>query len=120
MKKPENSNDEFANNVFNNMMDLFFKPEIKKRTEQGLLSEEFQLLAAQAIIYPDGRQPIIKLNAEVSAEVKIKKNVNKEVENFWPSTEQIENIKLRDEEFLNCGHVTIILFNNGKASISLL
>ena len=105
--------EEFANKVFKNMMDLFFNPEIALRKEQGLLQKDFLLTAAQAILLPNGSLPIIRLNSEVVAEVKIKKEVNQNVENFWPSSEQIESIKIAEKEFLNCGHVTIILFSDG-------
>ena len=113
MKNQEAVDNEFANNVFNNMMDLYFNPEIKKRKQENLIPDNFTLIAAQAIIYPDGRQPAIKFNNEVSAEVRLKKEVNKDVEGFSPVVSEIEFIKLRDEEFLNCGHVTIIMFSDG-------
>lgn len=109
----EKSNDKFSGNVFTNMMNLFFNPEITKRKAENSIDDSFELLAAQAIIFPDGRQTIINLNNEVSATVKLKKEADKGIEGFMASTEQIEYVKLRDEEFLNCGHVTIILFNDG-------
>lgn len=109
----EKPNDDFSNNVFTNMMNLFFNPEITKRKAENSIDDSFELLAAQAIIFPDERQTIINLNSEVSAIVKLKKVANKDNDGFKASTEQIEYVKLKDEEFLNCGHVTIILFNDG-------
>lgn len=104
---------EFANNVFNNMMDLFFNPEIAKRKEEKLLSENFQMIAAQAIIFPDGRMPLIRFNEDVKAEVKLKKEVNNDKNNFWPSQNEVNTIKLVEKDFMNCGHITIILLNDG-------
>lgn len=113
MDSEEQKNSEFANNVFNNMHELFFNPEIAKRKEQNLLSEDFTLVAAQAILFPDGRPHIVRLNNEVSVEVKLKKGVDKDVEDFWPSNSEVEYVKLNEQEFLDCGHVTLILFKDG-------
>ncbi|HMK17149.1 MAG TPA: hypothetical protein VK492_03035 [Chitinophagaceae bacterium] len=113
MDTPEHDNSEFANNVYKNMMDLFFNPEINRRKEQNLLPENFTLLAAQAIFFPDGRPHIVRLNEEISVEVKLKKGVDPNVNNFWASTYEVEQIKLNESEFLNCGHSTLILFKDG-------
>lgn len=113
METPENDNSEFADNVYKNMMDLFFNPEIRRRKELNLLPENFTLLAAQAIFFPDGRPHIVRLNEEVSVEVKLKKGVDPTVKNFWASTYEVDHIKLNENEFLNCGHSTLILFNDG-------
>ena len=67
-------------------MDLFFNPEINRRKEQNLLPENFTLLAAQAIFFPDGRPHIVRLNEEVSVEVKLKKGVDPKAKDFWAST----------------------------------
>lgn len=113
MKTENAENLEFANNVFENMNELFFNPEIAKRKEQNLISDDFTLLAAQALLFPDGRPHIVRLNDEVSVEVKLKKGVDKKVKDLWPSRNEIEYIKLNEEEFLDCGHVTMILFKDG-------
>jgi len=113
METPEKDNSEFADNVYKDMMDLFFNPEINRRKEQKLLPENFTLLAAQAIFFPDGRPHIVRLNEEVSVEVKLKKGVNPTVKDFWASTYEVEHIKLNESEFLNCGHSTLILFKDG-------
>lgn len=73
-----------------------------------LLDESFQLLAAQAIIFPDSRPPLIRLNGEVSADLKLKKGTDTTVENFWPSAADVLKIKLKEGEFVNCAHVTMI------------
>jgi hypothetical protein len=113
METEDQESSEFANNVFKNMHELFFNPEIAKRKEQNLIPDDFTLIAAQALLFPDGRPHIVRLNNEVSVEVKLKKGVDKEDKDFWPASSEIEYVKLNEEEFLDCGHVTLILFRDG-------
>lgn len=95
------------------MMELFFNPEIAKRKKDKQLPEDFTLVAAQAILFPASRPHIVRFNSEVSAEVKLKKGVEKDTKDFWPSSSDVEYVKLNEEEFLDCGHVTLILFKDG-------
>jgi hypothetical protein len=113
METEETENSEFANNVFNNMHELFFNPEIATRKTLKLIPEDFTLVAAQAILFPDGRPHIVRLNSEVSVEVKLKKGVDKDAPDFWPSSGDVEYVKLNEKEFLDCGHITLILFKDG-------
>ena len=106
-EQPE-SGAEFAQNAFDNFMALFFQPEIDRRKSLQLIEEPFQLLAAQAIIFPDGRPPLIRLNGEVSADLKLKKGTDTTVENFWPSSGDVLKIKLIEGEFGNCAHITLV------------
>lgn len=106
-------NGEFDNNVYKNFMDFYFNPEINRRRESKLLTEEFILTAAQVLFFPDGRTPIIRLNEEVAAEVKLKKGVDQTKEKFWPTIEDVEDIRLYEKDFLNCGHATLVLLIDG-------
>jgi hypothetical protein len=99
---------DFANNAFNNIMALYFQPEIERRQAQQLIPNPFDLLAAQAIIFPDGRPPLIRFNNEVSADLKLKPGTDTTIENFWPSRQDILGVKLKEGEFENCGHITMI------------
>ena len=112
METSKSPTSEFENNVYKNMMDTFFDSEITRRKRQNLLPENFRLLAAQAIFFPDGRPHVVKLNEEVSVEVKLKKGIDANVKDFWPSTLDVERILLKEDEFLNCGHATVILFKD--------
>ncbi len=94
-------------------MDLFFNPEIERRRQLNMLPENFMLLAAQAIFFPDGRPHIVRLNEEVSAEVKVKKGIDTSSPNFWAKIDEVEHVSLNDTAFLNCGHSTLILFKDG-------
>lgn len=99
--------------IYNDFMHLFYTPEINRRKELGLLNDDFKLSAAQVIFFSDGRQNIVRLNEEVSAQVKIKKGVDISNNGFWPSTKDVEFIKLNENQFLNCGHATLILLKDG-------
>lgn len=104
--------DNFAENAFNNIMEIYFNPEIEKRKQEGLLKDDFELLAAQALIFPDERKTIIRFNDEVSANVKIKEGVDKTVTDFFPDCDEVESIDINEEEFLDCGHIIIIRFKD--------
>jgi hypothetical protein len=92
--------DDFANNAFNNIMALYFQPEIERRQAQQLIPK--------AIIFPNGRPPLIRFNNEVSADLKLKPGTDTTIENFWPSRQDILGVKLKEGEFENCGHITMI------------
>lgn len=113
MDTTQNDCSEFANNVFKGHMDLFFNPEIEKRKSLNTLPDNFRLIAAQAIFFPDERPHIVRLNGEVSAEVKVKKGVDTSSPDFWATIDEVEYVKLNEQEFLNCGHSTLILFKDG-------
>lgn len=103
----------FSDNVFKNFRDLFFDPEITRRKKEKTIKDDFQLLAAQVIFFPNGEKPIIRLNQEVKATVKVKKNTDITARNFGINNDEVEAIIFDDEEYQNCGHVTMILFKNG-------
>ncbi|HOW30996.1 MAG TPA: hypothetical protein PLP88_05480 [Bacteroidales bacterium] len=106
-------NSKAAYNVFKNNMDLFFNPEIERRKQLNTLPENFVLFAAQAIFFPDGRPYIVRLNEEVSVEVKLKEGINRTHSSFWPELKEVEYVKLNEKDFSNCGHSTLILFKDG-------
>ena len=108
----ENDQD-FANTVLNNFMGLFFVPEINQRKTLGLITEEFCLLKAQAIIFPNGSPTLIRINDEVQAEIVLKPGVDSTADSFSPSANEVITFKLCEPELMNCGHVTLIYLNEG-------
>ena len=64
------------------------------------------------IFFSDGKPYIVRLNEEVSAEVILKPEVYSSSEGFWPSSSDVEYVKLNESEFLDCGHVTLILLKD--------
>lgn len=105
-------NNSFNDNAFSNLYQIYFQPEIDRRIRLGLLRNDSPILAAQVIIFADLRDNISRLNDEVVAKVKIKEGVNKEDPNFDPNCEDVEKIEICEEEYLNCGHITMIQFKN--------
>jgi len=101
---------EFSENVFEGFRNSFFNPEIARRKKEKLISEDFQLLAAQVIFSPNGELPLIRLNEEVSATVKVKEGYKDKIhdENYWASHDEVEKIIFEEKEYQNCGHVTMI------------
>lgn len=108
----KNQDEIFVENAFKNLIEIYFNPEIERRKENKTLDENFELYAAQALIFPDERQNIIRLNDEVSTKVKIKEGVDKSVKGFFPNSEDVESIDINEEEYLDCGHVIIIRFTD--------
>ena len=104
---------EFSNNVFENFMGLFFQPEITRRKIVGTITEPFSLLAAQVIFFPDGRQPEVRLNEEVSAEIKLKEGIDYDQKDFWPNLDDVKSLKLNEGRFEDCGHATLVLLKDG-------
>jgi len=104
---------EFADNVFKSFNDLFFDPEIQKRKLQNQIEEPFYLIAAQAVLFSNGKQPIIRINSEVKAKVKIKKGIDITDKDYWASRNEVEEIIFDDSENLDAGHVTMIHFKDG-------
>ncbi len=109
---PDTDN-EFSSNVFNSFMDLFFQPEITRRKALGILVEPFTLVAAQVIFFPDGRQPTIRLNEEVRAEIKLKKGLDPDQKDFWATRNDVKSLKLNESDLQDCGHATLILLKDG-------
>lgn len=95
-------------------MELWFEPEIKKRQEKGDAPNPFELYAAQALFFADGRSREIRLNEEVQTvkEVKLKAGVSKKAGDpiFEDELEDIRSINLPPSEDANCGHFTLISF----------
>lgn len=104
---------QFADNVFKHFNDLFFNPEIERRRLRNEIQEPFYLIAAQVIFFGNGNQPIVRINEEVKAEVKIKKSVDITQKDFWASRDEVEKIIFNDPKNLDSGHVTMILFRDG-------
>ena len=99
---------EFSDNLVKNFRQLFFTPEIEKRKREKTIDSNFELIAGQVIFFPNGTQPLVRLNNEVSANAKLK---NVEIKN-GEEREIIHKITLNEKEFENCGHATFIFTND--------
>jgi hypothetical protein len=105
-------NIEIASIAFRNFMDIFITPEVIKRQGAGNLPKPLTLSRAQIIFYANGRKPVIRINDEVRAAVKVKlkaeaiKHVNERV--YEDDIEFYESIELIEEDDRDCGHATFI------------
>jgi uncharacterized protein (UPF0332 family) len=98
--------------TFSELMELFVLPEVTRRKEAGRLPEKFRLNAAQILFYSDGRKPAVRLNEEtkIIATVKFKNIVNKQKGEavFWNEIDNVENLRLIDEEDKEYAHVSML------------
>ncbi|WP_298512157.1 HEPN domain-containing protein [uncultured Kordia sp.] len=103
IKNPE----KFSHNLVTNFKRLFFTPEIEKRKREKTIDSNFKLITGQVIFFPDDTQPLIRLNNEVSANVKdiVCDNGEKKY--------SVQKLTLNEKKFENCGHATFI-FNDDE------
>ena len=110
MEKHDLSN-EFGRKVFQQFMDFFVIPEVRRRQESGEVDKPLDLHAAQIIFFPDGRKPHVRINSEVKAigKMKLKPGVSKKAGDpiFEHELEGLEEINLTEEDDPDCGHATL-------------
>lgn len=109
MINPEEK-EEFGTRVFQQFMDLFVIPEIKRREESGTLKQPFELWSAQIIFFPDGKNPEVRLNSEVKAIGKVKLRVPKAAGEpiLASEIEGLEEVNISDDEDPDCAHATLV------------
>jgi len=104
--------EEFGHKVFEQFMDLFVTPEVKRRQKNGELDTPLDLRAAQIIFFSDGRKPQVRINSEVRAlgKIKLKPGISKKDGDpiFEHELESLGEIKLTEENDPDCGHATLI------------
>lgn len=102
--------------LFKQAMDVWITPEIIKRQEAGKLEVPIRLVAAQVVFFPDGRATQVRINSEVKAiaQMKLKPGISKQPGEgiFSNEVDGIGHIKLTDEDDPDCGHITIVYFND--------
>lgn len=102
-----------AKRIFQQVMDLWIEPEIKKRKSLKRLPKNFNLKAAQIIFSLDRGWNKVRLNSKVKAEGHMKLNTSKDKGDpiYEAEIENIQSIKLTDKD-PNCAHVTLLLIKN--------
>ena len=88
------SNQEFSQNLFRNILDLWISPEIKRRRQANTLPENFQLKGAVVFLSDRGNSPpsiLLNQEAELTAELKLKNGIVK-VKGDPVKPEEIESI----------------------------
>lgn len=97
---------------FDQYMELWFIPEIKKRQAAGTAESPFKFSAGQ-VIFRVGKDPIVRLNNEVrliGGGVKYKDGIEKKKGDpiYAHEVEEIGYMTLPDDEDPNCGHATLM------------
>jgi len=107
----------FEVKAFQQFMELFVVPELKRRQEAGTLPKPVELTAFQIIWFPDGRERLIRINEEVRAHLVVKLKDGTEpalgTTVFWDDVEQVQGIRLTDDDDADCGHATYIRAGKG-------
>lgn len=103
-----------AKNLFDNIMNLWVLPEIERRRKNDQISGQYILSKAQVVFNPKSESIVVRLNEEVkaSATAKIKKGVSKRKGEpvYEGEIEEIQDIKLTEEDDPDSGHVTMMQF----------
>lgn len=101
-----------APSIFNQILDLWVRPEIERRQRDGKIGPDFTLRAAQLINYADDRANELRLNDEVQAiaKVRLKDGVRKEKGDPIRAHELdgVATVVLPETEDPNCGHATMV------------
>lgn len=115
MERPE-QDEEFGSKVFEQFMELFVTPEVKRRQDVGRLEKPLDLRAAQIVFFPDNRKNQVRINSEVKgyAEFNLKPGISKEDHEavFEHELESMHFIELDDEDDPDCGHATLFRLGN--------
>lgn len=90
----------FFQRLFDQMMDLWVRPEVERRRDRGDIEGKFSLLQAQVVFYPDERGVEVRLNDEVRISVIVNSKGD-----IFPS--------LCDEIDANAGHMTLMPKSSG-------
>ncbi len=97
--------------VFQQVMDIWINPEIKKRKKWRKIDDNFILSKAQIVSSLDKGKNEVRLNEEVKAIVigKINRDIKKGEKVYEIDLEEINKINLTDKD-KNCGHITLLKF----------
>jgi uncharacterized protein (UPF0332 family) len=105
--------DETKQRVFQQVLDLWVKPEIERREKSGKIQKDFVITKIQIILSLNSAKPQIRFNEEVkaTARCKINNSKNKGDVVYDLDVDRIEKIELTDND-PNCAHITLLLLKN--------
>lgn len=106
---------EGANFITKQAIDLWFQPELDRRKEAGLITDDFLVRAAQALFPPSGGA-IVRFNEEVHgiAQVRTARDVEKGGEVYESDLDGLVQFDLLEED-LDHGHFTMLKGEKGWA-----
>lgn len=106
---------QFEQNLFNNLMDTWVLPSIQERQKEGSLEKPLSLGMAQILFKSDGSKPEVRVNSEVKGRAifKISKEIDKPPQVGEPvylrQLDEMETFELAEDD-RDCGHATLIKF----------
>ena len=106
-------NEEAAQRILEQAFELWIDPEVQRRRELGVLPEQFELIAAQQLQWPDGRVTV-RLNDEVQGKgmLRAPREVQAGEVLYRSDLDHLEAFDLHDDE-LDCGHWTVLRGEKG-------
>src|SRR5688572_23907614 len=63
---------EWGQKALDHQFELFIRPELERRLQEGTITSPYEIRMAQVIFSPDGSKPKVRLNEEVRAVAKVK------------------------------------------------
>lgn len=112
MNTPSN---EFADNLFDQVLSIWVNPEIERRKQAGLIDDKFVFWAAQLIMDPSGPEQI-RLNEEARGIFKLQNMADDSIVSpatFHTVTGKIREFTLEKDDCPNAGHITLIRHMKG-------
>ena len=112
MSTPSN---EFADNLFDQVLSIWVNPEIERRKQAGLIGDKFVLWAAQVIMDPSGPEQV-RLNDEAQGIFKLQNLPDDSTVSpatFHNITGDIKEFTLAKDDCPNAGHITLIRHMKG-------
>lgn len=109
--------------TFMQFLDLFVRPEIERRIAAGQIDDKFVFTRAQAVLFPDMRQPVVRLNDEIAGSAVLRLGKGSEGRTYQAGDavyeheiEAVERFELPPEE-MDHGHITMIAFGGTKFAL---
>lgn len=107
----EPTDNTFATNLLNNLMETWILPDVRKRQSDGELPKPIELDKAQIIFKLDGNKPLVRVNSEVRGQASIKLKDGCDIKAgdpiFANQIESITSFQLPKDE-RDWGHATIM------------
>jgi HEPN domain len=103
--------EEFIQNLMQQVHELWINPEIERRREAGRLPDDFAIRGAQVIMNLDADAPEVRFNEEVKvlADAEWAREVDYGEDVTEADVESISDLTLTDHD-PNAGHLTMMLF----------
>jgi hypothetical protein len=106
--------EEAGRRLFDQVLQIWIHPELKRRLESGSIPNDYQVDRAQVFFDPNKSKPEVRLNKEIKAFLigKLKSGIKKEFEQdvYEDEIEEIREVRLTDQDDPDAGHLTLFQF----------